>query len=79
MILDCNSNHLFEIKENHIMSELTDELQKKQPDENVIAKILNKLGDSELLITFKYLEALGYSDGENCAKQVYVRRRKNTE
>jgi len=79
LILDCNSNHLFEIKENHIMSELTDELQKKQPDENVIAKILNKLGDSELLITFKYLEALGYSDGENCAKQVYVRRRKNTE
>jgi CRISPR-associated protein Cmr2 len=79
LILDHNSNTLFEIKEKSIMSELTDELEKKHPNENVIAKILKKLGDSELLITFNYLEALGYSDGENAAKQVYVKRRKDAD
>ncbi|NLI41431.1 MAG: hypothetical protein GX421_09675 [Caldisericales bacterium] len=79
MILDCNSSTFFEIREKNIMSELTDELQKNKPNENVLSKILRKLGDSELLITFKYLEAIGYSDGENCVKQVYLRRRKNAD
>ncbi|TYC00858.1 MAG: hypothetical protein FXF54_01675 [Kosmotoga sp.] len=77
MILDCSSKTLFEIEKEGIISKLTDELQKKQPDENVIAKILGKLGDSELLITFKYLEATGNSDGENYIKQVYAKRRKS--
>ncbi len=79
MILDCNSSTFFEIKEKNIMSELTDELKKKDPNENVIAKILKKLGDSELLITFKYLEALGYSNGQNYVKQIYVKKRKNAD
>ena len=79
MILDCSSKTLFEIEKEGIISKLTDELRKKDPDENVLSKILGKLGDSELLITFKYLEALGYSNGENYVKQIYVKRRKNAD
>lgn len=75
MILDCSSKTLFEIEKEGIISKLTDELRKKDPDENV----LGKLNDSELLITFKYLEALGYSNGENYVKQIYVKRRKNAD
>ena len=79
MILDCNSSTLSKIKEESIINQLKDKLQKDKSEENVIAEILRKLNDSELLITFKYLEALGYSDGENYVKQVYVRRRKNAD
>ena len=79
MILDCSSKTLFEIEKEGIISKLTDELRKKDPDEKVLSKILGKLGDSELLITFKYLEALGYSNGENYVKQIYVKRRKNAD
>ncbi len=77
MILDCNSSTLSKIKEESIINQLKDKLQKDKSEENVIAEILRKLNDSELLITFKYLEALGYSDGENYVKQVYAKRRKS--
>ncbi|ACR79382.1 RAMP superfamily CRISPR-associated protein [Kosmotoga olearia] len=79
MILDYNSQSIFEIQGKGIIRELTKEFKNEQPDGKKIIEVLNKLSNSELTVVFKYFETQENSDGGNYVRKVYKGRKKSED
>jgi len=69
LILDYNSQNIFEIQKKEIIKS-----EKEEYDESKITEILNKLTDSELITASKYFETKENSDVEISIRKIYTER-----